>query len=136
MTTVRAGKADWSSNLFRSNESLSADLALELTVTAIIVVDVLMRGTANRAYRIFRNGSAITALNRFEFLFVFPEVVFKEKPVVLFDESFDDRKSVHGEFLIFRRVGIIESPLFQRDISADKVNKPADLFMLVLNKLK
>ena len=32
-------------------------------------------------------------------------------------------------------MGIIESPLFERDISTDKVNKPANLFMLVLNKV-
>ena len=29
--------------------------------------------------------------------------------------------------------GIIESPLLKRDISTDKIQKPADLFMLVLN---
>jgi len=33
-------------------------------------------------------------------------------------------------------VGIIKSPLPERDISADKIQKPADLLMLVLNKLK
>ena len=136
VTTVRAGKAERSSNLFGSNKSLSADLALELTVTAIVVVYVLMRGTAYRAYGIFGNSPAITALNRSDILLVFPEVVFEKEPIVLLDECFDDWKFVYTEFLILWRVGIFESPLFQRDISADKVKKPADLLMLVLNKLK
>ena len=46
------------------------------------------------------------------------------------------REFINLEFLIFRRMGIIKSPLLKRNISADKVKKPADLFMLVLNKLK
>ena len=34
------------------------------------------------------------------------------------------------------RVRIIKSLLLWRDVSADKVNQPADLFMLVLDELK
>ena len=45
-------------------------------------------------------------------------------------------KLINLEFLILWRVGIIKSPLLERDVSTDKVNKPADLFMLVLNELK
>jgi len=36
--------------------------------------------------------------------------------------------------LIFGRMGVIEDPLLKGNISADKIKKPADLFMLVLNK--
>ena len=54
----------------------------------------------------------------------------------MFDERLDDREAVSGKFVVFRGVGIIEGPLLERDISTDKVNKPADLFMLVLNELK
>ena len=48
-------------------------------------------------------------------------------------------KPIHFEFLIFRGMGIVESPLFERDISADKVNQPAVLqikLMTKLNKIK
>ena len=55
-------------------------------------------------------------------------------PVLLI--GYDFWKFVHFELLIFWRMGIIESPLLKRDISTDKVNKPANLFMLVLNELK
>ena len=41
---------------------------------------------------------------------------------------------INLEFLIFGRMGIIEDPLLKGNISADKIKKPADLFMLVLNK--
>jgi hypothetical protein len=40
---------------------------------------------------------------------------------------------INFELLILWRMGIIKSPLLERDESTDKVNKPADLFMLVLN---
>jgi hypothetical protein len=40
---------------------------------------------------------------------------------VLFDKGFNDRKFINFEFLIFGRMRIIESPLFKRDISADKI---------------
>ena len=41
---------------------------------------------------------------------------------------------INLEFLIFGRMGVIEDPLLKGNISADKIKKPADLFMLVLNK--
>ena len=67
-------------------------------------------------------------------------LVFKvrdeETPVPFMMDDLDFWKLVHSKFLIFWRMGIIESPLLKRDISTDKVNKPANLFMLVLNELK
>ena len=54
-------------------------------------------------------------------LVIFPLIVFKEKLPILFDKSFDNRKFIHFELLIFGRMGIIECPLFERDISADKI---------------
>ena len=55
---------------------------------------------------------------------------------VLFDEGLDDRKLISEEFLVLRAVDFIMSPLFQRNISADKENKPADLLILFLNDVK
>ena len=52
---------------------------------------------------------------------IFPLIVFKEELPVLFDKGFNDRKFIYFEFLIFGRMGIIERPLFERDISADKI---------------
>lgn len=46
----------------------------------------------------------------------------------------DFGKFVHLEFLVFRGMGIIKSPLFKRDISADKINQPAVLLVKRLNE--
>ena len=54
----------------------------------------------------------------------------------LFDEGLDDRQFVREEFLILRAVDFIMGPLFERDVSADKENKPADLAILFLNDSK
>ena len=47
----------------------------------------------------------------------------------------DERELVNLELLVFRGMGIIESPLFEWDISADEVDQPAVLLVKVLNKL-
>ena len=62
-------------------------------------------------------------------------ILVPEFPVLL-DERFDDWKLVREELLILRAVDFIMSPLLQRDISADKENKPADLAILLLNDVK
>ncbi len=46
------------------------------------------------------------------------------------------RKLINLEFLILWRMGIVKCPLLERNISTDKVKKPVDLFLLVLNELK
>ena len=40
---------------------------------------------------------------------------------------------IRFELLIFGRVDIIESPLFQRDVSADKTDKPAILAIEIID---
>ena len=62
-------------------------------------------------------------------------ILVPEFPVLL-DERFDDRQLVCKELLILRAVDLIMSPLLERDISADKENKPADLAILFLNDSK
>ena len=133
MSAVRAQKSHGISHRITGREGLSTDFALILSVSAIVVVDKMVRCTAKRAYSVYGNTFSIAALHGFQMLVVFPMIVFKKELPILFDEGFDDRKLIHFKLLIFWRMGIIESPLFERDISTDKVNKPANLFMLVLN---
>ena len=92
-----------------------------------------MWGSTQRADDIFRNGFTITTLNWFYRFSVFSLVVFQKKLPVLFDKGFDNRKLINLKFLILWRMRVIKSPLFERDMSANKIKKPADLFMLVLN---
>ena len=136
MSTVRAQKSQGISDRITGREGLSTDFALILSVSAIVVVDEMMRSTTQRAYSVYWNTFSIAALYWFQMLVIFPEIVFKEELPVLFDKSFDHRKFIHFEFLIFGRKGNIESPLFKRNVFADKIKKPADLLMLVLNKGK
>ena len=51
-------------------------------------------------------------------------------------EVSDQRKLVDLELLVFGGMGIIKSPLLERDVSADEHDQPAVLLVKVLNKLK
>jgi len=102
-------------------KGLATDFALILSIAAVIVIDILMRGTANRTHDIRRNDPAITSLDWSEFFLVSPEIVFEKEAVVLLMKGFDDRKLIDFEFLVLWRMGIVIGPLFERDISADKV---------------
>lgn len=121
MSAVRAQKAHRGSCGITGRKGLPTNFTLILPITAIIVVDEMMRRTTQRTYSIFRNTFSISALYRLQRLVIFPLIVFKEKLPILFDKSFDNRKLIHFEFLIFGGMGIIESPLFKGDISADKI---------------
>ena len=121
MSAVRPQKAHRDSCGITGREGLLTDFTLILLITAIIVVNEMMGCTTQRTYSIFWNTFSISVLYWFQRLVIFPLIVFKEKLPILFDKSFDNRKFIHFEFLIFGRMGIIESPLFKRNISADKV---------------
>lgn len=127
MPAVRAEQTKRSSHAIPGGECLPADLALVLSVAAVIIVDEVMRGTAKRAGDIFRNGPAISSLHRLDGFSVAPAVVFEEKLPVLFDKGLDTRKFIDFELLIFGGMGIIIGPLLKRDISADKADQPAVL---------
>ena len=45
IATMRADKAERCSNNFAATESLAADFALVLTITAVVIINVVMRGT-------------------------------------------------------------------------------------------
>lgn len=130
---MRTGKAKRCCNDFAGAEGLTTDFTLVLTITTIIVVNVVMWSPTQRADGIFRNGFTITALNWFDRLAILPLIVFKKELPVLPDKSFNDRKLINLKFLILWRMGVIESPLFERNISADKVKQPAVLLVKVLN---
>ncbi len=63
-------------------------------------------------------------------------VVFIPELPVLFDEWFDNGQFISKEFLVPGAVEFVMSPLLERDVSADKENKPANLFVLFLNDSK
>ena len=136
MAAVGTHEPDRGSDLPAGDECLSTDLALILSVAAVVVIDIQVGSPAERAEGIFGNGLAVTALDRFDGLAVLPLVVFKEELPVLLDERLDDGQFVDGEFLVFWGMGVVESPLSERDVSADKLDQPAVLLIKVLNCLK
>ena len=138
MAAVGALELKRSSYFLTINKGLAADLTFELTASTGIIVDVLMWSPAKRAHDIFRNGAGLTfvSFDWFHGFSVTESVVLVPEYPVLFDEGLDDRKLISEEFLVLRAVDFIMSPLFQRNISADKENKPADLLILFLNDVK
>ena len=84
----------------------------------------------------FVNTEVFTVFDRLEGFPIAETVILVPEFPVLFDEGLDDRQFVREEFLILRAVDFIMGPLFERDVSADKENKPADLAILFLNDSK
>ena len=120
--TVRAFKDYRFVVLFAGNEDTRADGTLELTFAAIVVVEVFMSGTATRTdcfdgYVTFGVLTDGDWLNEFTISLV---EVFNEFLVIVLFLFDDDWRLVYFEFLILRRVGVIESPLLERYIFADK----------------
>ena len=103
------------------DKSFPADLAQVLASPAGVVVDVLVRGAADRTDGRFRDRPAIPALDRLDGLPVPPLVVLEQELPVLFLEGDDERRPVNRELLVLRGVAVVKCPLFERDISADKV---------------
>ena len=138
MSAVRTLKFKRCSYLFTIDKGLAADLALKLATAASVIVNVLMWCPAERTYGIGGNRArfAFVGLDRFYGFAVAEPVVFVPELPVLFDERLDNRQLIRKEFLIFWAVEFIVSPLFERNISADKKNKPADLLILFLNDVK
>ena len=138
MPAVRAPEFERGNNVFSGNKGLPADLALELTAAARVVINILMGCAAKRAYGICWDCTllAFVRLDRFYGFAIAETVILVPEFPVLFDEGLDDRQFVREEFLILRAVDFIMGPLFERDVSADKENKPADLAILFLNDVK
>ena len=136
MAAVRAYKAQRRGDNFAGDKGLSTDFTLVLSVAAIVIVKIVVRCPTKRAAGIFRNGFSIAALNGSDGFAVLPEIVFKEKLPVLFDERPDERERVGSKLLVLRGVGIIKGPLLEGDISANEIQEPADSFVLFLNYSK
>ena len=114
-----------------------ANLAFELSGLAVIAVKIRLRGTAGRAGAVLRDVTFFMAGDR---LYLNMVPVFKvrneETPVPFVLEDLDLREFVDFKFLIFWVMGIIEIPLFERDISAHEVDEEAILLIKVLNNRK
>jgi len=118
------------------NEGSAADLALVLTMTAVVVIEILMRSTADRADFVLGDSVAAPAANRDDLLAILVFIVCDEELPVLFEEGNDERELIDFELLILGRFGIIMDPLIDGDEFTDKLQQKCDLFGLMLNNVK
>jgi hypothetical protein len=112
-----------------------ADFTQNLTfLFAIVPHQIIHRSITCRTGTVFRNIAFYTSKDRLDgfvvTLFVVRNKIF---PIPILFIRDDFWKLIYFEFLILWRMGIIKSPLPERNVSANKVNKPTNLFMLVLN---
>ena len=118
-------------------EGIATDFAEELAFTAIVLIKINHRRAASGTADIFRDITLVMPADRFK-LFAIPQAVVFQKvfPVPALrggTDIADERRFIDAELLVFRGAGIVEGPLFKRDISADKRDKPAVLLIKVLN---
>ena len=132
---VRAfeGVGLWKTVFFR-RECGGAYFAQDLSFWTIILVEIRLWSIATWTATVVINITFRTAADRFDFLAILPFEVRNVVFVIPFFVIDYFWELINLEFLIFGRMGIIEDPLLKGNISADKIKKPADLFMLVLNK--
>lgn len=97
------------------------DFAFDLPALSVIAVKVRFWGIAGRTLTIVRDVAVFTSCNRFDLFVVFGLKVRDEKvPVPFILTEADPGKFIGLELLIFRGMGIVKSPLFKRDVFADK----------------
>lgn len=106
-----------------------------MSLGAVISIKIGLRGMTAGARTVKRNIAFFMSGNRFDLLMIFIFEIRDEKlPVPIALMKLDVGELIGFEFLIFRGMGIIKGPLFERDIFADKVNKPAVLLVEKLNE--
>ena len=118
------------------NEGSAADLALVLTATAVVVIEVLMGSTADRTDLVLRDRAPAPVADRIDLLAILVFEVSDQEFPVLFEEGDDERELIDLELLVLRRFGIIMDPLRDGYEFTDKLQQKCDLFGLMLNNVK
>ncbi len=107
--------------LFRG-EPCPADLAHQLTGFSVVTVQIRVRGLTAWAGTLFGDIARRATLYRVDRLAVLPGVIaVKILPVPVLLPENDPWELIHLELLVFRRMGVFESPLFKRDVFTDKM---------------
>lgn len=107
---------------FIRGKACTADLAEELAFGAIVLVEEGLRGIAAGAGTGVRDGALGAAADGADFLAVAFFVVGDKLPVSpVLPEVGDQGEGIGLELLVLRGMGIIESPLPEGEIPADKI---------------
>ena len=116
------------------------DFAQDLAFRAIVLIKVRHWSITARTFAVFTDitfGTSSDRLNWLIGILIAPgKIEHKILIIPRFNIVKNERKLINFKFLIFGRMGIIKSPLLERDIFADKVNKEAVLLIKLLNKFK
>ena len=107
--------------VFIRRECSGADFAQDLTLRAVILVEIRFWSIAAGAGAVIVDITYGSATDRFDFLAILPLEVRDVIVVVPFLVIDDLWKFINFELLILWRMRIIESPLLERDISTDKI---------------
>jgi len=137
VAAVRAAQLHGREPAVPRGESGIAYLAEDLAFGAVVPVEVWHGCVTARAGAVLRDIAFRAAPDGADLLAIAFFVVrdkFFISPVL--PEVSDQRKLVDLELLVFGGMGIIKSPLLERDVSADEHDQPAVLLVKVLNKLK
>jgi hypothetical protein len=133
MAAIRALEFEWLGGMFAGDKGLGADFALILSIATVIVIEIMMRGAADRTDRVNRNGLTTATIDRLKWFSMFNRVVLQQLSPVFFLKSTDDWQDISLEFLIFGRMDLIMSPLAKRDVFGDEKHQPTNLLILVLD---
>lgn len=122
--------------VFAGTEPCATDFTEKLSFGAVVLVEIVFGGIAAGTLTEIRNVRTGPASDRRNGFAIPPLNVRDEVAVIprFIRDYF--RKFIDLELLVSGRVGIIKCPLFERDVSADKVQKLADDLLLVIDKLK
>ena len=124
-------------NGFHPEKSGITDLAENLPFGTIIFVKKWFRSTTAGTTVFIWDITLGSAVDGTDFLTV---TFFKVRNQLLISpgltENCNERKLISFEFLVLWKVGIIKSPLPERNVSADKRKKITNHSLLVLNVVK
>ena len=133
MRAVRASQDDFVGELINTGLKFSAaDFAHKLIARAVIPVKIVFWSMTIRADGIIGNITNRAAFDRLNIIVVTPLDIFNKvfvKPNLTLD---DEWRLIDFKLLILRRMRIIESPLFERDVFTNKITKIRNNFQKVL----
>ena len=111
-----------------------ADFAQELSFGTVVPVQVRFGSITAGTGAVIRDIAFRTASDRADLLAITLFIVGDEVFVVpVLAEVGHEREFVNLELLVFWGMGVIKSPLFERDVSADETDQPAVLLIKQLN---
>lgn len=108
--------------VFFRGEVGAADLTAELPGFAVVAVEIRFGSTAGRATAVIGDVTGFAPDDGPDILIIaMLEVRDEELPVPVMLVELDPWKFIDLELLVFRGMGVIKRPLFEWDVSADKI---------------